>query len=344
MFEGEHEKYGVPQVRVRKRRSAVYLAFVISFGACGSRDAATPAATEMRSPADAATTTIADAATTTIAEAATTTIAASHPTAVENSPRPPPIQLRGGGREFSLSPWSYCWSAPPAEGATTASVCADGFGPPEALTDVGNPDEIEISFPVTNFSFTATTRRHGERCGREQTVTLTSTGPSTHRLLPVGKAGDYVVTLAGRSGEGVVSKGQLSASFRWHTPRDGPNEAPTAYVTASKFPSWPTELRVDDLRTTPKPGRVAATAVVTSREGMSTTIDLQRQSVKCADDGSVLFRGDTPARRGSPPFRYVINLVIDSVHYRGTATWPDDVDPERSPSIPLKFNPPLPGL
>ncbi len=219
---------------------------------------------------------------------------------------------------------------------------------------MGSPGEIEITFPVPGFRFTATTHRHGEMCGRAQTVTLEPIGPGTHRLLPVGQAGDYVVTLSGRSGEGVMPKGDVSASFRWHSPRDGPNEAPTA--AASILAGSPTDLRsfgvgleVHDLRATPRPGRVAATAVVTSREGASMTIDLERRSEECADEGSVFFDaaealGEQAARLGSAPFRYDITLVIDSIPYHGTATWPDDVDPACSPCTPLRFNPPLPGL
>ena len=320
-----------PQVRLKRVRSVVYLAFLISLGACGSRDGAAPAATEVRTTPDAP----------------TTTIGASHPTAVANSPRPPPIQLRAGGREISLFPWSYCWSG------DAVGVCADGR-PPESPTDVGNPGEIEISFPVPGFRFTATVYRHGETCGRAQTVTLEPTGPTTHRLLPVGQAGDYVVRLFGRGGEAAVSKGDLSASFRWHTPRNGPNEAPnaTASIIAGRPPelgSYGVDLSVHDLRATPGTGRVTATAVVTSSEGPSMTIDLERRSVECADEGSVFFEaaealGERAARLGSAPFRYDVTLVIDSIPYHGTATWPDDVDPACSPCTPLVFNPPLPGL
>lgn len=320
------------RVRLKGVRSAVCLALLLGLGACGSGDSRTPGATEVRPTA----------------EASTTTMAASQPTAVANSPRPPPIQVRGGGRAISLAPLSYCWSG------DAVSVCADGQYPPESPADMGNPGEIEISFPVPGFRFTATARRHGETCGRAHTVALESTGPTTHRLLPVGQAGDYVVTLFGRSGEGATSKGDLSALFRWHTPRDGPNEAPTA--TASIIAGSPTDprsfgvdLSVDDLRATPGPGRVSATAVVTSREGVSMTIEMDRRSVECANEGSVVFGaaqslGEQAANLGSAPFRYDITLVIDSIPYYGTATWPDDVDPACSPCTPIRFDPPLPGL
>ena len=331
---GKYRNPRGPGARPKGVRSVIYLALLLSLGACGPGHDGTPGATGVR-PA---------------AEASTATMTAGQPTAVANSPRPPPVVVRGGGREISLVPWSYCWSG------DAVSVCASGQ-PPESPPDVGNPGEIEITFPVPGFGFTATAHRHGETCGRAQTVTLESTGPSTHRLLPVGQAGDYVVRLLGRSGEGVMPKGDVSASFRWHTPRDGPNEAPTA--AASILAGSPTDLRsfgvsleVHDLRATPGDGRATATAVVTSHEGASMRIELERRerrSEECVDEGSVFFDaaealGEQATRLGSAPFRYDITLVIDSIAYHGTATWPDDVEPACSPCTPLRFNPPLPGL
>ncbi len=329
---GRHWKRRGLGARPKGVRSVVYLALLMSVGACNSRDSSTPVATEARSPA----------------EGSTTTMAASQPTGVSNPRRPPPVQVRGGGREISLVPWSYCWSWDGGGG------CSDGR-PPESPPDVGSPGEIEIGFPVPAFRFTATARRHGETCGRAQTVTLESTGPSTHRLLPIGQAGDYVVTLSGRSGEvpPAVSKGDLVVSFRWHTPRDGPNEAPNAIVSIlagspTEPRSFGVDLQVHDLPATPGPGRAAATAVVTSREGASMTIELERRSIECAEEGSVSFDaaralGEQAARLGSAPFRYDITLVIDSTPYHATASWPDDVS-EHSSRIPLRFNPSLPGL
>lgn len=327
---GRHWKRRGLGARPKGVRSAAYLALLMSVGACNSRDSSTPVATVARSPA----------------EGSTATMAASQPTGVADPHLPPPVQVRGGGREISLVTWSGCWTW----GAR--SSCFDTFRSPEPPPDVGSPGEIEIGFPVPDFRFTATARRHGEICGRAQTVTLESTGPSTHRLLPIGQAGDYVVTLDGRSGEGAVQRGSFSASFRWHTPRDGPNEAPTAIV--SILGGSPTDLRgfgvdlqVHDLRATPRPGRAAATAVVTSREGAFMTIELERRSHEC-DEGSVFFGaaralGEQAARLGSAPFRYDITLVIDSTPHHATASWPDDVT-EDSSRIPLRFNPPLPGL
>jgi hypothetical protein len=37
-------------------------------------------------------------------------------------------------------------------------------------------------------------------------------------------------------------------------------------------------------------------------------------------------------------------LVLDSVDYHGTGTWPDDVVADCSPCTTLRFVPPLPAL
>jgi hypothetical protein len=88
---------------------------------------------------------------------------------------------------------------------------------------------------------------------------------------------------------------------------------------------------------------------VTSANGAAVTIDVERHSAECVPEGSVAFgasreQGDRAARLGPPPFRYDVTLVLDGTTYRGTATWPDDVDPACSPCTRLRFTPPLPGL
>jgi hypothetical protein len=260
---------------------------------------------------------------------------------------PPPIVVRGGGRELRLEPWSYCWSG------AGSGVCADGH-PPGAPPDAGNAEELEVAFAAPGFRFVATAEQHGVRCGRSQTVSLPAVGPTTHRLAPIGPAGDYVITLAGRSTETAVHKGDVITTFRSHTPRAGANEPPaaTASILAGRPPdvlSFGVEVGVRDLRATPGPGRARASVVVTSADGAALTIDLERRTVDCAPEGSVSFGapkalGERAARLGPSPFRYDLTLVLDSATYRGTATWPDDVDPACSPCTPLRFTPSLPGL
>ena len=260
---------------------------------------------------------------------------------------PPPVLVRGGGRETRLQAWSYCWSGP------GSGVCADGH-PPESPPDIGDPAELEIAFAATGFRFVATAERHGVKCGRSQRTPLEPTGATTFRLSPIGPADDYDVTLAGRSTETAAEKGDLTTTFRWHTPRAGANEAPgaTASIIAGRPPdvrSFGVDVAVHDLRTSPRPGRASATVVVTSASGASVTIELERRSLDCGPEGSLSFSaakelGDRAARLGPAPFRYDVALVIDSTTYRGRGTWPDDVDPECSPCTRLQFSPPLPGL
>lgn len=327
--EGEPAARGVRQKSVN--RTVLFVALALGLGGCGADEVETRRAVQTSRPG----------------EATTPTSGTPQSIPVGDAPSPPPLRLRGGGRELTITPWSFCWSG---EGM---GVCADGR-PPDSPPDIGGPGEIEVEFPVPGFEFTATARPHGAECGRAHTVTLERVGTTTYRLRPLGAAGDWDVTLFGRGAKEAASKGDLSATFRWHTPTDGPNEAPHATAsiiggTGSDIRSFGVEVAVHDLRETPRPDRVSATAMVTSSEGASMSIDLERKEIECMAEGSVYFTaprevGEAAARLGTPPFRYRITLVVDSVSYQATATWPDDVNPECSPCTPLTFTPPLPRL
>ena len=255
---------------------------------------------------------------------------------------PPPVSVRGPTGELNLAASSFCWSG-----------CADGR-PPDPLPEMGDAAELEVAFPVPGWRFAATAVPHGQECGRHQTVPLEPTGPVTFRLRPIGAAGDYDISLFGTSTGAAPQRGDLSVTFRWRTRRNGPNVPPaaTASIVAGQPPevhSFGVEVDVTNLRATPRPGRILATAVVTSAGGAPLRIDLQRLDRDCQPEGSVHFVageewGRLATRLGRAPFRYEVTLVIDTVTYRGTATWPDDVDPECSPCTPLRFAPPLPGL
>ena len=78
-------------------------------------------------------------------------------------------------------------------------------------------------------------------------------------------------------------------------------------------------------------------------------IDLVRQRVQCEPQGCLSFTaaealGTQAASLGPGPFRYDVTLVLGSLAYGGTATWPEDEDPECSPCTTLRFSPALPGL
>ncbi len=268
--------------------------------------------------------------------------------AMDPFPSPPPIQLAGGGRVLSIRPYTYCWRGPVTGG------CADGT-PDPSPPDIGAPERVELEFAAPGWTFRATAVRFGAGCeGRTQTVTLRATGPTTYRLEPIGAAGDYVITLFGRGGEAAANPGDVAASFRWHTPRAGPNEAPTATASivagrGQDVSSYGVEVSVRALRATPRPGRISGAVRVTSANDLSTTIPLDREEQECATEGSVYFTapdhlGSGAAALGPPPFRYEVALTIDGTRHLGTAVWPDDMDPECSPCTRLRFSPALPGL
>lgn len=256
---------------------------------------------------------------------------------------PPPISVRGGGKEISLSASSFCWGG----------GCADGPAP-ESPPDIGSPGEIEVSFPATGVHFVATAVPFGEKCGRTQTFPLAMTGPTTHRLLPIGAAGDYVIGLFGKGTGSGPAGGDLYASFRWHTRSDGPNEAPSASVgimvgDPPEVHSFGVILSLQGLRATPPQGRISATAVVTSQDGASMSIDLQRQNADCWPEGYVSFTaakelGEQAALLGPAPFTYDIVLTMNATRYHATSTWPGDGKPQCSSCVVLHFSPPLPGL
>ena len=315
-------------------------ALVLVMGGCGSTDRPSMQAT--------------DAAP---VEAPTTVVTAPTPWADDPAPQggapggrldaPPPVRVRGAGTELRLAAGSYCWSG------GTKSVCAAGR-PDELPPDIGHPDQVEVRFDVPGWRFRATAVPFGDICSRAQSVDLEPTGPTTYRLGPIGRAGDYVITLFGRGTEAASQWGDVSTSFRWHTPHAGPSEAPAATVSVvggrgEELMVYGAEVSVEDLRTTPGPGRITASVLVTSADGSSFRIDPPRRDHDCMPEGSVFFTADREvagptAKVGPAPIRYEVTLVIDSIRYVGAASWPADEDKECSPCTRLRFSPPLPGV
>lgn len=246
-----------------------------------------------------------------------------------------------------MAPTAYCWSG------EVSAVCVDGI-PADPLPDVGRSGELEVSFPAPGWRFTATLVEAGPVCGRSQRVELEATGQGTHRLSPRGQAGTYDVHLFGRAGEGASNRGDISATFRWRTTHDAPTVPPSA--TASIVSGDPGGLRshgaevsIQGLPSTPPPGWITARAVVTSSSGASLPIELeQNPSSDCRFGGGLYFTaaeelGRRAAALGPAPFRYDVTVVIDSIPYRGTGSWPDDVDAACSPCTRLRFTPALPN-
>jgi hypothetical protein len=218
---------------------------------------------------------------------------------------------------------------------------------------LGESTEVIVSFPERGWSFEADFARAGATsCDRRQRAALEPVGDGRYRLRPHGFAGRYDVTLLGRGTKEAQHGGDVFATFRWQTPIEGP--LPTPGATANiltgqngEVDSYGVDLVVGNLRTTPV--TATARAVVTSSNGRSLALDLSRDREGCIPGGSVKFTGSqeqgiAAAALGPPPFTYDLRLEIDGVKHRAIAEWPDDVDEECSPCVPLRFRPALPAL
>lgn len=226
------------------------------------------------------------------------------------SSAPPTLRVTGAGSAVTLEPWSYCW----------VNACADGV-PPEQVPDVGRAERVEVATSESGLRFTAS----GEECPRVQPVAL-GTQANAFPMWPAGPAGTYDVELSAEGGEGRSA----SYAFRWTTTRAGVAPTPTASVVVlaedgDAIGTSGVELSVENLRTTPR--RALASVVVTSAEGVRTSIKLERPRGlgDCEPAGSIRFHAARSEAlpvlaSGSEPFRYEVLLVLDGRSYRSSAT------------------------
>lgn len=269
------------------------------------------------------------------------------PIPISGFTRPPGIHIRGGGNELVLDPWTACWSS----GSVTG--CADGR-PPEVPPDIGSPPDLEVMFDAPGWRFSATAVPTGQACGRSQSMDLPATGATTHRLVPIGKADDYTITLNGRSTDAATNKGDVVTTFRWRTTRDGPNQAPSATMSLMATSpdvraSMGAELSARALGVSTNAGTVKASAVVTTSTGGTLAVDFAPSNLDCVPDGSLFLRspnddGKAIAALGPAPYRYAVTLTLNGAIYRGTGTWPQDESHDCSPCTRLRWEPPLPAL
>jgi hypothetical protein len=253
-------------------------------------------------------------------------------------PHPPDVVVRNGSTSVQLAAWTYCY----------LTVCADGF-PPDPLPSVGSGDQLEVTFPLEGWTFSAAFRRAGDPCARTQSVELQQTGPTSFLLGPAGPAGTYTVELFGRG------DGDLFVSFEWTTTADGPMPEPEARLAVladsdGRVDSYGVELVLSNLDESPS--TATATITVTASNGRSLTFDAQPaeqfQEGCPAIEGLVAWfgpdeQGRESARLGPAPFTYDVVVTLDGVEHRARALWPDDEIPDLGPSVALDFEPALPA-
>jgi hypothetical protein len=237
-----------------------------------------------------------------------------------------------------LAAWTYCYQ----------TTCADGF-PPDPLPSVGSGDQLEVTFPLEGWTFTAAFRRADDPCARTQTVELQRTGPTSFLLDPAGPAGTYAVELFGRG------DGDLFVSFGWTTTTDGPMPEPEARLAVladddGRIDSYGVELVLSNLDESPS--TATATITVTAANGRSLTFDAQpgeQPQGRCpVIEGLVSWfgpddQGRASARLGPAPFTYDVVVTLDGVEHRARAVWPDDEIPDLGPSVALDFEPARPA-
>jgi hypothetical protein len=115
---------------------------------------------------------------------------------------PPSVTVRGDERSLELTPWGYAWGGVDVDGA-----------PPDPPADIGSTGQVEVRFPLEDWSFIATFRHADGSSDREYQVPLEADGDGRLLVGPRDPAGTYDVSLFGSGDEGDVI-----ATFRWTTP------------------------------------------------------------------------------------------------------------------------------
>jgi hypothetical protein len=249
------------------------------------------------------------------------------------------------GSQVSLRPSTYCWTVQSATSAG-AGPCVDG-SPPDPLPDLGVVSgEITVAFAADGWAFQASSQDAKHECAEAFPAAVRQVSGRTWHIALAGPRGRYAVQLFGRG-----PQGDVAVSFAVQTSADRPSPAPVAslttfYIHGGEPDATSFDLVATYLRITPK--RSHARLTITSDDGHRSTYNLAAVASEDhgRDCGNVALSAAAPKGRvleaiGAPPYALIVDLVLDGRNYTTTATWPDDVD--KSESIPLHFNPPLPG-
>lgn len=267
-------------------------------------------------------------------------------------PKPPPVVVRTPEADHELRAWTTCWSGPPRGLLRrSAAYCADGApGLAGPLPLVRGGDVADFWFGLPGWRFSATFKQLDTGCPFNWTHQARTTGRQTFQLDPAGPAGRYEVSLFGKG-----KQGDVAMSFVWETTKAGPVPQPTGYTAVladhdGKLDSYGVELGLSNLRGDHTAARASVT--VSAANGASVRLPLalgdDRADGQCYDRGALSFSasesvGRRAATLGEGPFTYTVRLRLDSRTYVGTATWPDDEDPEIAPGVPLSWEPALPA-
>jgi hypothetical protein len=267
------------------------------------------------------------------------------PTEPIEGSKPPPVIVSSADKQLSLDPVTYCWTG---EGTSPASngACVDG-AESNPLPDLGVvAGEITVAFAVDGWAFQASSQDARHECAEAFPATVRKVSGRTWHIALAGPRGRYAVQLFGRG-----PQGDVAISFAVQTSADRPSPAPVAslttfYVHGGRPDATSFDFVATYLGITPK--RSHARLTITSDDDRRSTYNLASVASEDLghDCGNVALSAAAPKGRileeiGRPPYTLLVDLELDSRMYTATASWPSDVD--KSESIPLHFNPPLPG-